>query len=180
MDQVKMTESFAGAMVTVIPIIMLIAGAEYKNYAKKLIADLDRQLQAVGMDDVSDPVPESETDDSPPGRVTLRFKSAGWATLAMTHVLAEAKLIQWLASSHQEPEPGWATYIALTGILGFGITVMLPMLTAQHEVVLKQGLLTRATKLANRSSYTAAQEFSRRHWEQRRAASDESGRQVPE
>ncbi|WP_437004428.1 hypothetical protein [Streptomyces sp. enrichment culture] len=172
MDHVKMTESFAGAMVTVIPIIMLIAGTEYKKYAQKQIAALDRQLQDAGA--LASGADESETDTSP-GEVGPMLKSGAWAVLAMTHVLAEVKLIVWLASSEQEPEPGWATYIAYTGIFGFAITVLLPMFIDQSELLQKRRLLSTASSPAD----MAVREFSRRQAEvrdARNAAADEETR----
>ncbi|MGA5146299.1 hypothetical protein ACPCSF_14800 [Streptomyces griseoincarnatus] len=120
LPEMQMSEPFAGAMVTVIPIIMLVAGVEYTKHTKRHTAELDRELSERRAG-VADPVSAFN-----PRKVLTVIAVIGWGTLAGTHIVAEGLLILWLASVEQEPQPGLALFISVTAYFGFAGTIAAP------------------------------------------------------
>ncbi|CAL9323429.1 hypothetical protein [Streptomyces sp. SudanB66_2053] len=100
----EMTEEYASAMVTVIPVLMIVATVEVQTLAKR------REVQ---------PPP----DDANPWTV---FRNYGpmvqlglYGLLAASHGVAELKLITWLATTQRDPDPTMARDTALIGMGGF-------------------------------------------------------------
>jgi hypothetical protein len=123
-----MTEEFASAMVTVIPVILLVAVVEF-NEGEKRAAEAARSLaleaQASGVEAgrVVRKVMNS--------RVLRRIKNvqSAWYAVLTFHVLAEGYLILWLADDHRPASPGYAWFVVLTACAGFLMTLASVVLT---------------------------------------------------
>ncbi|MGX5215028.1 hypothetical protein ACWKT3_41200 [Streptomyces violaceus] len=101
-----MTEEYVSAMVTVIPVVMVVATVEFQ-------ALIQRNAGILPDEDV----------DAPPRRHT---KTLGelllllfWAALISSHVVAELYLIEWLVGTERPPNEQLAELTALIGIVGF-------------------------------------------------------------
>ncbi|WP_326710471.1 hypothetical protein OG758_15035 [Streptomyces sp. NBC_01474] len=111
-----MTEEFAGAMVTVIPIILLLAGVEWHNRVKDDVDKAKQRLEKLRRG-------ESAPYERPP--MWRYFLDVVWVALVVSHGIAEAYLITWLAGTERPAAPGWADFIATTGGAGFLLVILL-------------------------------------------------------
>ncbi|MFE2046305.1 hypothetical protein ACFXAZ_36365 [Streptomyces sp. NPDC059477] len=123
----KMTEEFASAMVTVIPIIMLVAAVEFNSFHRTLedahnevLHSMSEKIQAA-----------REGREVPAGRHrTRRTYWTVWAWLALwaSHTGAEVQLIRWLAGDARQPDPLTAQVVANIAILGFAAILLVPLI----------------------------------------------------
>ncbi|MFE2645847.1 hypothetical protein ACFXDO_25245 [Streptomyces nigra] len=93
-------------MVTVIPVIMVVATVEFLALIQRKAAE----------------PPPAQDMDSPLAWITVLRELlilAFYATLIVSHCHAEILLIDWLASNDRPPSPEMARRIATTGISGF-------------------------------------------------------------
>ncbi|MFJ5829513.1 hypothetical protein [Streptomyces sp. NPDC093089] len=131
-----MTEEFAGAMVTVIP---LLGSAEFLKvsgtFMERLIPTLDREgLEVVHkllgrQHDVA--TPSQPEEPSPLERLgsmlhkEVRFwTNTAWLILACLHVYAEFRLIQWLATTERPEAPAMAQYVTKIATAGFVMLIL--------------------------------------------------------
>lgn len=128
----KMTESFAGAMVTVIPIILLVAVVEVQQRGRLTVETLTKLRLA------------QET--SEPGAGTAALLEARmrkppmwapflWGTLSAAHVVAEAMLIFWLAGSERSPGTWQAPFVAYTAAVGFVVVILTAVLSPYSQAM---------------------------------------------
>jgi hypothetical protein len=131
----KMTEEFASAMVTVIPIILLLGWAEVQKlsttYVAKKAPSLDREIRAVmyqilsqeaGSQPDADASPGQEAENRTPPEQAKIFEglfAIAWGALAILHVVAELYLVRWLATTERAPSPGMARNVTLVAGAGF-------------------------------------------------------------
>ncbi|MFF2475094.1 hypothetical protein [Streptomyces sp. NPDC058066] len=104
--QYKMTEEFAGAMVTVIPVILLVAAVEFIT----TIRQVEQWLDAAVEDPAAPP-------RSP--HITNVLLSLVWCGIAVAHIAAEVDLIKWLASVKRPADPGMARFVTEVAVIGF-------------------------------------------------------------
>ncbi|NEC72934.1 hypothetical protein [Streptomyces rochei] len=114
---VEMTEEYASAMVTVLPVIMLVALVEFNNanaaYRNTQLEYTQALLQAVR---------NGEIEPIPPSKWSRRAREAAymyWYAIVGLHIYAESLLIQWLASTERGPDPGTAEFVRAVGAWGF-------------------------------------------------------------
>ncbi|MEU8488676.1 hypothetical protein [Streptomyces sp. NPDC048641] len=136
MGDFKMTGDFAGAMVTVIPIILLLGGAEMLKLSKMYVeaaAPKHQQATAEILAAVypgaevegpsSTPSPHTSDDAAQPGeQLWASFEilfALVWGLVAVAHVYMEVKLIQWLATTERPAAPILAERVTGTATLGF-------------------------------------------------------------
>ncbi|MGW0121737.1 hypothetical protein [Streptomyces sp. NPDC003327] len=134
-----MTEEFAGAMVTVIPIILLLGSAEFLKvsgtFMERLIPTLDREgLEATHkllgrqQEVATPPQPEEPLVLERLGSLLhkgVRFwTNTAWLTLACLHVYAEFRLIQWLATTERPEAPAMAQYVTKIATAGFVMLIL--------------------------------------------------------
>ncbi|MET7275635.1 hypothetical protein ABZS59_31310 [Streptomyces flaveolus] len=127
-----MTEDYASAMVTVIPVIMVVATVEFQALAQRSAQDL----------------PDGR-DPSLSVRVKPLWNSlllTFWAALIFSHTYVELSLIEWLASDERAPDPGLAERVRLVGGLGFVAVTIFTSLT----LVIRQGRLVFSDAIALR------------------------------
>ncbi|MGW6747607.1 hypothetical protein [Streptomyces sp. NPDC055006] len=129
MGDYKMTGDFAGAMVTVIPVIMLMAVAEANKYAKSVLRAVNAMLDYLTDEAVEEPPKPISAWHWP---LTL-----AWLTLGMLHVVAEVKLIVWLAKTEHPAAPNQALFITIVASLGFLVVVMGPFFAMSVGVLRK-------------------------------------------
>ncbi|MGW1089647.1 hypothetical protein ACWD4L_25820 [Streptomyces sp. NPDC002596] len=131
----KMTEEFASAMVTVIPIILLLGWAEVQKlsttYVAKKAPSLDREIRAAMYRILSQEAGSQADADTSSGQEAENRKPPGqakifeglfavvWGVLAVLHVLAELYLVRWLATTERAPSPGMARNVTLIAGAGF-------------------------------------------------------------
>ncbi|MGW5449951.1 hypothetical protein [Streptomyces asiaticus] len=114
---VRMTEEFASAMVTVIPIVLVAASLEMTALTKNSRDNGRRRREAV-LAAIRSGTPE-------PAGVSRRRKAAsvlvlsGWYWSVILHVVAEVLLIRWLADSKRAADPQTAQFVQAVGIFGF-------------------------------------------------------------
>jgi hypothetical protein len=133
--QYKMTEEFASAMVTVIPVILLLAALEYSSLRKaddqaeeKEVEELSERLRAA-RNGIDPPL-----SDAPRMRPPNWWLSFFWYVLAATHVAAEMLLIDWLAQGAREPEPLTAQFIVWVARFGFFGVLLHPVVRHSYAV----------------------------------------------
>lgn len=104
----KMTEAFASAMVTVIPIILLLGAVELSSRLKRGHEHMD------------------DVEAGRSQRVDYKLIRGGslWGALAAAHCYAEISLIEWLATGERQESPHLASFIAVTAALGFVAVVL--------------------------------------------------------
>ncbi|MFD7184962.1 hypothetical protein ACFV90_33825 [Streptomyces sp. NPDC059904] len=116
---IKMTESFAGAMVTVIPIILVAAGIETQQNFNKLADRMDEIRIALLEEGVE--AAEKAARSRGTGFAGMPTVLGVMAVLFLSHVFVEFYLIFWLASTTRPANPGAALTVAITGFLGFAL-----------------------------------------------------------
>ncbi|MFE4664384.1 hypothetical protein ACFRI7_12560 [Streptomyces sp. NPDC056716] len=123
----KMTVEFASAMVTVIPIIMLVAAVEFNSFHRTLedshnevLHSMSEKIQAAGEGR------EIPADRHRPRRTYWTV----WAWLALwaSQTGAEVQLIRWLAGDARQPDPLTAQIVANIAILGFAAVLVVPLI----------------------------------------------------
>lgn len=151
----KMTEEFASAMVTVIPIILLLGGAEMlkltKVYVEARFPEVNREvwdalgrhlIRAEGGEPAEIPLPRREADGKPElsswGAFEILFAGI-WGLVAVAHVYMEVRLIQWLATAERPAAPVLAervTWVAGAGFVMLLVGAFLPILMIGHMSML--------------------------------------------
>ncbi|WP_327668006.1 MULTISPECIES: hypothetical protein [unclassified Streptomyces] len=116
----KMTEEFASAMVTVIPIIGLVATVEVSSHFSRYLEMLER----------------GEGDMYSRRATTGAVK--GWVLIGAAHVVAEWMLVEWLVSTDRPESPKMAMFIAITGCVGFAWALVFPMMSMVDRLLLAQ------------------------------------------
>lgn len=114
----KMTDGFASAMVTVLPVILLVATVQYNELGKRA-AEANRQLTAEALQDGWDEARFVQlVEDS---RLIRRLKGmqAWWWTMLFLHAITEVYLIFWLADDARPGHPAFAMFVATVACLGF-------------------------------------------------------------
>lgn len=106
----KMTDGFAEAMVTVIPVILLVGTVEFTAMAKRL--------------------KQGEVLTSLWQALLLPW----WLLVATTHFVAEGALVLWLATTERSSNPWLAEFLAWTLLTGFA-TIMVSTLGALSLVL---------------------------------------------
>ncbi|MGV9693777.1 hypothetical protein ACWDUX_32295 [Streptomyces sp. NPDC003444] len=133
-----MTEDFAGAMVTVIPIILLLGSAEFLKFSTAFVERLTPVVDREGVEAArallgQEPVAPSPRPLLPPpiertasmlNASLRRTLNIGWIILAAFHVYAEIRLIQWLATTERPEAPAMAKYITEIAAFGFVMLVV--------------------------------------------------------
>ncbi|MGA5285436.1 hypothetical protein ACPCSK_34430 [Streptomyces griseoincarnatus] len=124
----KMTEEFASAMVTVIPIILLAASVEVSSLVNRqgalqdeLLRQLQQQIDAKRRGEEAAPL--RVTDTGPTGCSGTAL-ALFWFLLSGAHVIAEYQLIMWLAGTERGDHPLMAKSIAFIGIIGFAAVLV--------------------------------------------------------
>ncbi|NEY36492.1 hypothetical protein GTU99_30830, partial [Streptomyces sp. PRKS01-65] len=155
MGDYKMTEEFASAMVTVIPIILLLGGAEMlkltKLYVEARFPEVNREVWEVldlrpvhpeTGEPAEIPLPRRESDGtaelSPWGAFEIAFAGL-WGLVAVAHVYMEVRLIQWLATAGRPAAPVLAervTWVAGAGFVMLLVGAFLPIVTIGNMSVL--------------------------------------------
>ncbi len=113
----RMTEEFASAMVTVIPIVLVAASLEMTALTKNS-RDNGRRCREAVLAAIRSGTPE-------PAGVSRRRKAAsvivlsGWYWSVILHVVAEVLRIRWLADSKRAAAPQTAQFVQAVGIFGF-------------------------------------------------------------
>jgi hypothetical protein len=134
--QYKMTEEFASAMVTVIPIILLVASVEFNSITRAQHAEMreyleDQRARLRALREgraTSAPVPAVPAAATRNRRIATWF----WAVLVMSHIWAEVALIEWLGGTDRHPEPVRAALIAWITMGGFFAVLAAWMLTTSQ------------------------------------------------
>ncbi|GAA1275520.1 hypothetical protein ACFQ0Q_32345 [Streptomyces aureus] len=124
----KMTESFAGAMVTVIPIIMLVAGVEAAKAAKAATRSIEQMVQHALAQTAAG---ERRAPVISPWQWVLLV---AWAAVGLAHVFAETLLITWLGKTERPTAPGQALFITLVAVVGFFSVAMGPVFVMTFKV----------------------------------------------
>ncbi|MFE5681704.1 hypothetical protein [Streptomyces sp. NPDC056512] len=128
-----MTESFATAMVTVIPIILLVAVVEVQQRGRLTVETLTRLRLAVEAERGGDPtdataVLREARMSKPPALATFL-----WGVLCAAHVVAELILIFWLAGSERPPGTWQASFVAYTAAVGFVLVILVAVLSPYFQ-----------------------------------------------
>lgn len=125
-----MTDDFASAMVTVIPIVLLVGTAEVTALVRTPIT--------------RDPVLESTT----AGRAWLWLKRMGkkvislaWLVLIAQHLMVEGDLISWLATAEHTNDPQLAKRTVLVSVIGFFFVTMVTLILAGVRLADPEGLI---------------------------------------
>ncbi|WP_217165645.1 DUF4499 domain-containing protein [Streptomyces sp. AC512_CC834] len=115
-----MNAEFASALVTVIPIILLVASVEINNVTKSRQARLLRELE-FQLEDAEAAILAGQpvSDGKPRKSRTETIAYVFWGVLMVTHVVAEMILILWLASAKRPEVPFLAEYVLDTALFGF-------------------------------------------------------------
>ncbi len=136
MNTYEMTEEFASAMVTVIPIILLLGWAEATKLSNVFVATkgptVDHEVRTA-LARITNNGTESPDHEDPPRRRPVRqipfarflevCFGLAWGVLAVLHVWAEVSLIRWLATTERLPSPDLAKQV--TQIAGVGFVMLL-------------------------------------------------------
>ncbi|MEU5239745.1 hypothetical protein ACH4UR_25175 [Streptomyces lydicus] len=115
----EMTDGFASAMVTVIPVIMLAASVGMNNGIKLLTKHIERDIQRVEAG-------ERVADDWE--SIARSCMALVWILLTAVNVYAEYRLIFWLAANDRPKSPALTQFVAYTGAVGFAIVVVLGLM----------------------------------------------------
>ncbi|MFG2291474.1 hypothetical protein ACGFOU_36015 [Streptomyces sp. NPDC048595] len=113
----KMTEEFASAMVTVIPIILVASALEISAIAKTS-RDNGRRRREATLAAIRAGSPE------PPAPSALARRAGkviflGWYVSGLIHILAEMSLIRWLAGTERAANPAMAQMVFSVATAGF-------------------------------------------------------------
>lgn len=160
MNTYEMSEEFASAMVTVIPIILLLGWAEATKLSNVFVAAkapaVDREVRAALVRIANDGTESPDRGDSPqePVRQVPFARSLEvvlgltWGVLAVLHVWAEVSLIRWLATTERPPSPDLAERV--TEIAGAGFVMLL---IGAFAPVFLIPYMTFALRLVSRSKF---------------------------
>ncbi|MGW6958774.1 hypothetical protein [Streptomyces chartreusis] len=128
----RMTGDYASAMVTVLPIVMLIGAVEAKAWSQRLDTHLQRNADAA-WERV-----QGGTGHSAPDSRLIRLYLGGrrprdvvvaygmvvaWFSIGLLHLLAEVRLMLWLASDTQSADPGLANFVFKVATCGFAVAL---------------------------------------------------------
>jgi hypothetical protein len=113
-----MTDDFASAMVTVLPVILLVATVQFNELGKRA-REVTHQLTTEALRDGWNEVRFVQQVERSPLIRRLRGLQAWWWAMLTIHVLAEVYLIGWLADDGRPAQPGFAVLVAMTACLGF-------------------------------------------------------------
>ncbi|MFI0964168.1 hypothetical protein ACH4S8_22555 [Streptomyces sp. NPDC021080] len=112
-----MNEEYASAMVTVIPVVLLVASVEFSQIFTRLSAEWRRPIQEA-LEAAREGRSQRLHHNKSRSRA-LYFLYFFWILVALSHILAEMSLINWLASSERKPYTGLAEFVSLTANIGF-------------------------------------------------------------
>jgi hypothetical protein len=130
-----MTDGFASAMVTVLPVILLVATVQYNELGKRA-AEANRQLTAEALREGWDEARFVQLVEHSPLIRRLKGLQAWWWTVLFLHVMAEVYLIFWLADDARPGHPAFAMLVAGVACLGFStivVEIVLMTLAATSE-----------------------------------------------
>ncbi|MGW4393569.1 hypothetical protein [Streptomyces sp. NPDC004685] len=119
-----MTDSFAGAMVTVIPIILVAATVEIQQTYTKVADGLDHFINTYHSEGNEAALAIMDRRTSMPARSVIVVM----ILLTASHLAAEGYLILWLAASGHPAHPWGAWLVTITGILGFSLVAIVAVL----------------------------------------------------
>ncbi|MEK0100257.1 hypothetical protein ACFC18_44100 [Streptomyces sp. NPDC056121] len=119
---IKMTEEFASAMVTVIPVVLLVATVEYHELSRRVSEETKSRVAEAVEAGTDGPQVVRDVLNSPLIK-GLKNVQAAWYGVLTLHVLAEMYLIFWLADDKRPGDPPFALYVASIGCLGFLMVV---------------------------------------------------------
>lgn len=156
----KMSGDFAGAMVTVIPLVMLMCAAEAKalyaywdSKADNLATEANAARAAAG----SDPLWAQRWMLRNPEKLLPWIKTVMgtvyWFGMAAAHFLSEAGLILWLASARPPGIEHLAELVTVTAIWGFGHATLVGVFVVMVQVPRR---LSQAARDAYRTSVVPA------------------------
>ncbi|MET9760160.1 hypothetical protein ABZ016_14060 [Streptomyces sp. NPDC006372] len=132
----KMTGEFAGAMVTVIPIVMLLGAVEAKTMTDRVRGDLERTaaslLESARSAQSRQQLGLAAMAEFRRGYLwsTWRASLASfiWLAVGLAHLIAEMRLIHWFATDTQSDDPDLARFVFLVSFSGFAITLLSVMI----------------------------------------------------
>ncbi|MZD16801.1 MULTISPECIES: hypothetical protein [Streptomyces] len=118
----KMSSDFASAMVTVIPIVLLIAAIEFSTAARS-----GRDRKMVHLRQVAEALSRSEPEPAAISRSEKAVSNIAymfWYLVFGTHIAAETMLVKWLAEVHHHDRPWLATFVVWVTSFGFVAVVV--------------------------------------------------------
>ncbi|QUC63005.1 hypothetical protein IOD14_43125 [Streptomyces sp. A2-16] len=113
-----MTGEFASAMVTVIPVVLLVATVEFNEIEKRADETEQRAIEAARGEGLSDRQAMQSVSASPLLRGLRNLQTVWYAALTL-HIFAEAYLIFWLADDARPADVFFAWFVSVTGCSGF-------------------------------------------------------------
>ncbi|MFC9498385.1 hypothetical protein [Streptomyces sp. NPDC056982] len=114
---VKMTEEFVSAMVTVIPVILLVASVEYMTVVRD-----QRQRWMDYQEQLLEAIVNGAPEPRGPGKVARRAYAIAvrfWNMVLAAHIAVEANLVVWLAGTKRPTAPSIALIVEWVAIIGF-------------------------------------------------------------
>ncbi|MGW6159917.1 hypothetical protein ACWFRM_43580 [Streptomyces sp. NPDC055144] len=152
----KMTGDYAGAMVTVIPIVMLLCAVEakavYERWDKRADEVMARvvEAQAGGPDQLLRWFVRNPSHWWP--FLMVHMGTAWWWGLGLMHLVSEVGLIFWLATKEQ-PDAGWlAGLTAVTAVLGMATVTIVGLLAVMVRTTKRHNEAVRKALQAQRST----------------------------
>ncbi|AJF70427.1 hypothetical protein SVTN_40320 (plasmid) [Streptomyces vietnamensis] len=117
----EMSEAYASAMVTVIPVILLVAAIETSRFSS--VIDEVRLQRA---NKVLEEAREGRVLSPDLPKAVVRWHLASYCIFGLlwiSHLWAEMNLIFWLSYTEKDPDPALAVYVKWTAITGFWLVM---------------------------------------------------------
>ncbi|MFI0135569.1 hypothetical protein [Streptomyces luteogriseus] len=138
-----MTDDFASAMVTVLPVILLVATVQFNELGKRA-EETNRRLTTEALQDGWNEARYVQQVERSPLIRRLKGLQAWWWTVLTLHVMAEVYLVFWLADDGRPAQPAFAMLVATVACLGFvtiAMEIALMTLAATGEEIRRQAAM---------------------------------------
>ncbi|MEV7491429.1 hypothetical protein AB0O08_11810 [Streptomyces anulatus] len=149
----QMSESFAATIAAVIPVIWLVGALEVHQQMKVYLASAQhleasaRQGEKLQEEAGTNPTPAQlltlhkklgeHLDDGVEQLKTFppTFLIPLWAVVVAALLLAELEALRWLVTDDPGPRPGWALFMLVTTMVGFGAVTVIPVVVAMMQTM---------------------------------------------
>ncbi|MEU0309765.1 hypothetical protein [Streptomyces cyaneofuscatus] len=149
----QMSESFAATIAAVVPVIWLVGALEVHQMMKIYLASAqylestagegEKLLKKVGEHPTPDQLIELNkemTERLDDGVEQLKafppsFLNFLWAAVVGALLLSEFEALRWLATDDPGPRPGWAMYLLVSTMVGFGAVTVVPVVMAMTQTL---------------------------------------------